>query len=85
MHTNTQVRTLVDVPRGGLQLLPYWARIAATLSTCYPEIGQGEFQHLFPTYNSKSKLVKFVSGCAFHKSNSRVFENMCALCRRGRV
>jgi hypothetical protein len=36
-----QVRALVDVPRGSLQLLPYWARVAATLSQCYPEIGQG--------------------------------------------
>lgn len=35
------VRALVDVPRGNLQLLPYYARVAATISQAYPEVGQG--------------------------------------------
>jgi regulator of nonsense transcripts 2 len=36
------VRALVDVPRGNLQLLPYYARVAATISQAYPEVGAGE-------------------------------------------
>lgn len=35
------VRALVDVPRGNLQLLPYYARVAATISQAYPEVGAG--------------------------------------------
>ncbi|KAF8071278.1 UPF2 [Scenedesmus sp. PABB004] len=35
------VRALVDVPRGNLQLLPYYARVAATVSQAYPEVGAG--------------------------------------------
>jgi hypothetical protein len=36
------VRALVDVPRGNLQLLPCCARVAATISQAYPEVGAGE-------------------------------------------
>jgi regulator of nonsense transcripts 2 len=36
------VRALMDVPRGNLQLLPYYARVAATISQAYPEVGAGE-------------------------------------------
>ena len=36
------VKVLVGVPRGSLQLLPYYARVAATLSQLYPDVGQGE-------------------------------------------
>lgn len=36
------VRALLDVPRGNLQLLPYYARVAATISQAYPEVGAGE-------------------------------------------
>lgn len=39
------VRALVDVPRGNLQLLPYYARVAATISQAYPEVGAGVQQH----------------------------------------
>jgi regulator of nonsense transcripts 2 len=35
------VKVLVGVPRGSLQLLPYYARVAATLSQLYPDVGQG--------------------------------------------
>jgi hypothetical protein len=35
------VRALLGVPRGALQLLPYYARVAATISQAYPEVGQG--------------------------------------------
>jgi regulator of nonsense transcripts 2 len=35
------VRALLDVPRGNLQLLPYYARVAATISQAYPEVGAG--------------------------------------------
>ncbi len=38
------VRALSEVPRGRLQLLPYYARVAATLSQVYPEVGQGGFR-----------------------------------------
>ena len=33
-------RALAAPPRGcGLALLPFWARVAATVSRCYPEVG----------------------------------------------
>jgi regulator of nonsense transcripts 2 len=35
------VRALLEVPRGNLQLLPYYARVAATISQAYPEVGAG--------------------------------------------
>lgn len=35
------VRALVEVPRGNLQLLPYYARVAATITQAYPEVGAG--------------------------------------------
>lgn len=37
-----QTKALCEVPRHGLQLLPYYARITATLSHIFPEIGQGK-------------------------------------------
>eukprot|EP00887_Chlorella_sp_A99_P007640 scaffold20.g7640.t1 len=39
-------RSLCDVPWGGLQLLPYWARIAATLGQVFPDIPQAAVAHL---------------------------------------
>lgn len=38
------VRALIDVPRGSLQLIPYYARVAAILSQVYPEMGQGKLR-----------------------------------------
>eukprot|EP00879_Flechtneria_rotunda_P030238 GHRR01032845.1.p1 GENE.GHRR01032845.1~~GHRR01032845.1.p1 ORF type:complete len:618 (+),score=302.18 GHRR01032845.1:303-2156(+) len=35
------MRALMDVPRGNLQLLPYYSRVAATISQAYPEVGAG--------------------------------------------
>jgi hypothetical protein len=35
------VRALLDVPRGQLQLLPYYARVAASLAQLYPEVRTG--------------------------------------------
>jgi hypothetical protein len=35
------VKVLVAVPRGSLQLLPYYARVAATISQIYPDVGKG--------------------------------------------
>jgi hypothetical protein len=52
--THQKVRALVDVPRGSLQLLPYWSRIAATLSQCYPEIKQGESVQALTTTRPRS-------------------------------
>ncbi len=40
-------RALCDIPTGALQLLPYYARIIATLSQVFPDILQGE-QPFFP-------------------------------------
>lgn len=34
-------RALCDVPRGATHLLPYWARIAASLASVFPDIPQG--------------------------------------------
>lgn len=36
-----QMKALCEVPRNGLQLLPYYARITAALNRVFPEIGQG--------------------------------------------
>lgn len=36
-----QARALCDMPRGGLQLVPFYMRIAATLARLFPDIGQG--------------------------------------------
>lgn len=40
------VRALLDLPRGGLALLPFWGRITATVSQVYPEVGAGVWQHV---------------------------------------
>ncbi|KAL6779603.1 UPF2 [Auxenochlorella protothecoides x Auxenochlorella symbiontica] len=40
------VRTLCDVPGGALALLPFFARIAATLGRIWPDIPAGVCQHL---------------------------------------
>lgn len=42
-HASLQMKALCEVPRNGLQLLPYYARITATLSRVFPDIGQGDF------------------------------------------
>ena len=42
-HVLLQMKALCEVPRNGLQLLPYYARITATLSRVFPDIGQGDF------------------------------------------
>jgi hypothetical protein len=41
-HVLLQMKALCEVPRSGLQLLPYYARITATLSRVFPDIGQGD-------------------------------------------
>jgi hypothetical protein len=45
MLRTLQMRALCEVPRNGLQLLPYYARITATLSRVFPDIGQGDAAH----------------------------------------
>lgn len=35
------MRALVDLPRGGLQLLPFYARVAATVSQVFPDVAKG--------------------------------------------
>lgn len=48
-----QVRSLCESQRGNLQLLPFYSRIAATLSAVFPDVGaailkglEDEFNHL---------------------------------------
>ena len=50
---NVQVRSLCESQRGNLQLLPFYSRIAATLSAVFPDFGpavlkvlEDEFNHL---------------------------------------
>jgi regulator of nonsense transcripts 2 len=40
------VRALCDVPKACLQLVPYFARIVATLAQVFPDIPQGVIHHL---------------------------------------
>ena len=40
------MKALSQVPRGSLQVIPYYARIAATLNTVFPEIALGAFRLL---------------------------------------
>lgn len=49
-----QTRALCEVPRGGLQLLPYYMRIAASLSQVFPDIGQGGREHLCMSQRSSA-------------------------------
>ena len=44
-HTLLQMKALCEVPRNGLQLLPYYARITATLSRVFPDVGEGDTAH----------------------------------------
>jgi hypothetical protein len=37
-----QVQALSDVPWGQLQVIPYYARVAASLNAVFPEIAPGE-------------------------------------------
>ena len=41
MRQTLQTQALCEVPRGGLQLLPYYIRVAASLNQVFPDIGQG--------------------------------------------
>jgi hypothetical protein len=45
-----QMKALCEVPRNGLQLLPYYARVTATLSRVFPDIGQGETMAATPAF-----------------------------------
>lgn len=39
-------RALFEIPRGQLQLIPYYCRIAATLATVFPDLGQALVTHV---------------------------------------
>ena len=51
-----QTQALCEMPRGGLQLLPYYMRIAAALSRVFPDIGQGAPLH--PTIAPRPKALR---------------------------
>ncbi|KAG2482394.1 hypothetical protein HYH03_018672 [Edaphochlamys debaryana] len=44
------VRALVDVPRAGLQLVPFFARVVAVLASVFPDVPQGVIASLESTF-----------------------------------
>jgi regulator of nonsense transcripts 2 len=52
---NRLIKSLEDVPKGRTDLLPYYARIIATLSKHMPDIPQGVITHLDEEFRSLQK------------------------------
>lgn len=79
-----QTRALCEVPRYGLQLLPYYARIAASLSQVFPDIGQGKAPY---TLESSQLSVKPAAAWAspFFFVDMHAFALHCVLCPVARL
>ncbi len=72
------VRTLCDVPRASLQLLPFYARVIAVLAQALPDVpagagGRYTLPPLILRYKSTCILPQFTSSCRFHSIGGLLF------------
>ncbi len=81
-----QTRALCEVPRYGLQLLPYYARIAASLSQVFPDIGQGKAPcTLKSSHDCLSAKPAAAWASPFFIVDMHAFALHCVLCDVGRL